>query len=78
MPWFADGFNGHKKKSVAWTEAAVTTCFSKYLFLKIWQYLQENTCVRVFSVTKLKVFRPVTLVKRDSNTGAYLWISQNF
>ena len=41
-------------------------CSIKKLLLKISQYSQENT------------WRPATLLKRDSNTGAFLWILRNF
>ena len=38
----------------------------------------RNTCVGVYFLKKLKTFRPATLLKRDPNTGAFLWILQNF
>ena len=50
----------------------------KKLFLNISQYSQESTCVGVCSLIKLPVFEPVTLLKRDSNTVAYLWTLGNF
>ena len=42
-------------------EAVVRRCSSKYVFLKISQYLQENMCWSVFSI-----------LKRDSNGGVFL------
>ena len=42
--------------------------FYKKLFLKIRQYLQENTCTGV----------PATLLKRDSNAGVFLLILRIF
>ena len=38
-------------------------CSAKKMFLKILQYSQENTCVRV----SLQAFRSVILLKRDTN-----------
>ena len=38
--------------------------------MKVLQYSQENTCVGV-SLMKLQVFRPTTLLKRDSNTRVF-------
>ena len=60
-------------------EAAIrSAALWKKLFLKISQYSQESTCVGVCSLIKLPVFAPVTLLKRDSNTAAYLWTLGNF
>ena len=47
------------------TEAAVPRCSSKEVFLKVSQYSQKN------------IWRPVTLLKRNSNTGVFLWILRN-
>ena len=49
-----------------------------YVFLDISQYSQENTCVRVSFLTNLHSVRPTTLLKRDSSTGVFLRIFQNF
>ena len=43
--------------------------FQNRCFLKISQYSQENTCVGVSFLT---------LLKRNSNTSVFLWISWNF
>ena len=43
------------------------------MFLKISQIWQENTCVGSLFLIKLRTYRPATLLKRDSNTGAILW-----
>ena len=40
---------------------------SKKLFLKISEYLQENTCARVS-------FQAAALLERDSGTEVFLWI----
>ena len=37
----------------------------------------KHLCWSLFLI-KLKVFRSATLLKRDSNTGNFLWILQNF
>ena len=47
------------------------------MFVKFLQISQENTCVGV-SLTKLQAFGSGTLLKRDSNTGVFLWNLQNF
>ena len=41
---------------------------------------QENTCVGVSFLIKLQAGnkRPVSLLKMDSSTGAFLWILRNF
>ena len=38
------------------TEAFVGRCSSKHLFLKISQYLQENTCVGLLQAYSIKYF----------------------
>ena len=45
--------------------------FTRKLFLKILQYSQENTCVRISFLIKMQVFRPPALLKRNSNTGVF-------
>ena len=47
------------------SEAATASILWKKLFLKTSQYSQESC-------------RPATLLKRDSNTGFFLWILRNF
>ena len=42
-----------------------------------WSFFSINFQV-VESHIKFQVFRPVTLLKRDSDTGAFLWILRNF
>ena len=44
------------------------------MFLKISQYLKGSTCVGVSALD----FRSTTFLKRDSNTGVFLWILRNF
>ena len=45
----------------------------KNLHLKILQYSQENTCVRVSFQIKMQAFSPKTLLKRSFNTGFFLF-----
>ena len=56
----------------------INRCSIEKLFLKILQYSQENTCFGVFFLIKMQAFNPETLLKRDPNTGAFLWILRNF
>ena len=54
-------------------------CSIKKVLLKNSQNWQENTCV-VSSLFFIKVsgLRPETLLKRDPDTGVFLWILQSF
>ena len=61
----------------SYLEAATGGVLQKKLFLKVSQYSQENKCVSLFLI-KLQVFSPASLLKRDSNTGVFLWILQIF
>ena len=49
-----------------YTKVAIRRCSSKYAFLKISQYSQQNTCWTLF------------LIKGDSNTGVFMWILRKF
>ena len=60
------------------TTSSHRKCSIKKLFLKVSQYSQENICVRVSFLTKLQTFSAATLLKRDSNTGVFLWNLWNF
>ena len=51
-------------------------CSLKKLLLNISQYSQTDTCRSLFLIN-LQSWRLVTLLKRDSNTGVFLWILQN-
>ena len=53
------------------TEEATKGVLWKKVFLKFFQISQENTCVGV-SLIKVQTLR------RDFNTGAFLWNLQNF
>ena len=46
-------------------------CCTRKLFLKISQYLQEDTCVGISFSIKMQAFRASALLKRDSNTGVF-------
>ena len=50
---------------------------SEELEIQISQISQENTCVGVSFLRKLHTFWPATLLKRDSNTGAFCEIFKN-
>ena len=54
------------------SEAATGGVPYKKLFLKVLQYSQENNCVGVSVLIKLQTFKLATLLKRGSNTGAFL------
>ena len=87
-------FQGHFMKyfylSIQHSEAVVQMCSVKKAFLEISQNSQENTCNRVSFLTKLQAWgqslffnkvaglRPVTLFKKASGTGVFLWILSNF
>ena len=60
------------------TETVVRKSFSKWVFLKFSQYLQENNCVGVSFLKKLQTFRPATLLKRDFNTGVFKRVWRSF
>ena len=64
------------------SEAVTIGVLWKKVFLKIWQYPQKTVdwkhlCWGLVLI-KLQVFRPATLLKRDYNTGVFLWIQSNF
>ena len=48
------------------------------MFLKILRMSQRDTYVGVSILIKLQSFRPATSLKRDPNTGVFLWNSRNF
>ena len=52
-------------------------CFSKLVFLKISEYSRENLCWGLFLI-KLQVWKPETLLKRDSSIVVFLWTLRNF
>ena len=59
-------------------QVAVLRCSARYMFLNILQIPQENTYVGDFFSNNVTYLRPATLLKRDSSTGVFLWIFQNF
>ena len=58
--------------NVKFTEAGTGGILEKKLFLKIFQYSQENTSVGVTFIIKLQALNPATLSKRASNIGVFL------
>ena len=59
-------------------EEVVVKCSVKKVFLKISQNLQENTFVGVSFLIKLHSSGLKLYLKRDSNTGVFLWILSIF
>ena len=53
-------------------EGATGGVLYKKLFLKISQILQENTLLESLS-NKVAGLQAATLLKKDSNTGIFLW-----
>ena len=53
-------------------------CSTRKFFLKISQHSQENTCFGISFLIKMQAFRAPALLKRDSNTGAFLRTLRNF
>ena len=53
-------------------------CCIRKLFLNNFAISTGNTCAGVFFFKNLQTFRLATLLKRDPNTGVFLWILQNF
>ena len=53
--------SSHRKRSI------------KKAVLKVLQYLQETPILESF-LNKVQGWRPATLLKRDSNTGVFMWI----
>ena len=62
---------------LAVTKAATGGVLWKKMFLKISQISQGNTCVGSL-FNKVAGLRPVTLLKRDSNAGVFLWSLRKF
>ena len=48
------------------------------MFLEISQSSQENTCARASFLIKMQAWDLQLYLKRDSGTGAFLWILWNF
>ena len=53
-------------------EAVNQSCSVKKFFLKVSQNSRENTCASLF-FNNVAGLRPVTLLKKDSGTGVFLW-----
>ena len=60
------------------SEAVTRGVLWKKVFLKISQNFLENTSARVSFIIKLLAWGLQLYYKRDSGTGAFLWILQNF
>ena len=63
---------------VYFTEAATRGVLSKKAFLKNFAiFTGKNFCWSLF-LKMLQAFRPVTLLKWDTNAGVFPWIFWNF
>ena len=49
----------------------------KHCFQTFWDSHRKSLCVGVSFLIKVQPIRPVTFLKRDSNTDIFLWISGN-
>ena len=58
--------------------SSLRRCSIEKMFLNILQNSQENTCARVSFLIKLETSGLQLYWKRDSGTGIFLWILQNF
>ena len=56
---------------IKFQKSIMNRCSIKNLFLKILQHSQQHLC-GVFFLMRMQTFSPVTLLKRDSNTGVFL------
>ena len=87
---FCDVFRGYRKRSVAWNGLTVTTtklkslaeavvrrCFSKPVHKNFAMFTGKHFCWRLL-LLKLPASRSSTLLRRDSNTGAFRWILRSF
>ena len=63
---------------IKFRKSIMSKCSIKKQLLKILQYSQEKTCVAVSFLIKTRAFSTATLLKRDSNTGVFLWILRHF
>ena len=63
---------------IKFRKSIMNRCSIKKPLLKVLQCSQKNTCVRVSFLIIMQAFSPATLLKRDSKTGAFLWILRNF
>ena len=59
-------------------EKETTKAVDGSVFLKVSEILQENTSAGGLFLIKLQVWRPGSLINRDSNTGGFPWNLQNF
>ena len=60
------------------SEAAAHSCSSKKVLLKISQNSQKNTCVGVFFHNKVAGIEACNFIKKDSNSGVFLWTFKDF
>ena len=67
------------ERSICYAKAAVRKCSQKYVLLKISQDSQENKHLSgSLFLANLQGWSLETLLKRDSNTGEFLWVLRKF
>ena len=52
--------------------------FLDKVFLEIWQNSQENTRARVSFLINLQALGLCNFIKKETGTGAFMWILSNF
>ena len=62
-----------KKMLLKKIEAVVQSCSVEKVSMEIWLNSQENTCAKVCYLIKKLLF-----IKKDSGTGVFLRVLQNF
>ena len=70
--------NYNKKLYMTSPEAVVWRWSVKKLLLKKLRRIHRKASVSESLFNKLHAFRPATLLKRDSNTGVFLWFYKFF
>ena len=69
--------NYNKKFCMASPEAVVQRCSEKKLLLKLLaEFTGKHLCWSLFN--KVSCLQTCNFIKRDSNTGVFLWILRNF
>ena len=68
-------FRGYRKRLVAWNELTRLNGLTYWLMMTL---DVENSRSNHRRCSVRKMFRPTTLLKRDSDTGVFLWSLQKF
>ena len=75
-PWFLPVFSKHPYFAETIYRSNHWRCFVKKVFLNC-RNTGKHLCLSLFLI-KLYAFRSATLLSRDSSTGVFLWMLQNF